>query len=177
MEYYVIQVKTRGEGKYLKRAEQVLQCIDAKLLWPRRNLKIRRKGEWENIVSPIFPNYLFLETGQFNLYIFDSFKKIPGFYRFLQSNNNIISLSKGDKETLTHFLSFGEIVDKSLVVFDKNNRIQVVSGPLKGMEGSIVKVDRRKGRVKVKLDLYKNSYLIDFGFEALDNIPDVDKPH
>jgi len=86
------------------------------------------------------------------------------------SNDNIVPLSKEDKELLNHFLSFGEIVDKSLVTFDRNNRIKVVSGPLQGLDGLIVKVDRRKKRAKVKLDLYKNSFIIDFGFEALDNV-------
>jgi transcriptional antiterminator NusG len=170
MDYFVIQVKTRGEDKYLRRAEVVLSGFDAKLVWPRRNLRIRRRGEWKDVVAPIFPSYLFLETEEVTPSLYERFRRIPGFYRFLMSNDNIIPLSKEDKELLNHFLSFGEIVDKSLVTFDRNNRIKVVSGPLQGLDGLIVKVDRRKKRAKVKLDLYKDSFIIDFGFEALDNI-------
>ncbi len=44
-----------------------------------------------------------------------------------------------------------------------------MSGPLKELEGKIVKVDRRKGRAKVKLDMFEHAFLIDFGFEALEN--------
>jgi transcriptional antiterminator NusG len=64
---------------------------------------------------------------------------------------------------------FGQVIDKSVVYFDTGKRIRVVSGPLKELEGKIVKVDRRKGRAKVKLDMFENEFLIDFGFEALEN--------
>ena len=35
---------------------------------------------------------------------------------------------------------------------------------------SIVRVDRRKGRARVRLELYENSFLIDFGFEAIESL-------
>ena len=54
------------------------------------------------------------------------------------------------------------------MVFDEHNRIRVISGPLKGLEGQIVKVDRRKGRARVKLELYEDSFMIDFGFDSLE---------
>jgi transcriptional antiterminator NusG len=170
MNYYVIQVKTRGEKEYLDRAQKRFQNGEVRLLWPRRNLRIRRRGEWLDTVSPIFPSYLFLEAEEVTPEMYEIFRKIPGFYHFLPNNRNITPLSENDRTILMHFLSFGEIVDKSVVMFDRDKRIRVISGPLKGMEGRIVKVDRRKQRARVKLDMYENSFLIDFGFEALDNI-------
>ena len=68
---------------------------------------------------------------------------------------------------MAHFVRFGEVIGKSTVTFDENSRIQVKDGPLAGLEGRIVKVDRRKQRAKVRLDLYKDSFLVDFGFELL----------
>lgn len=170
MPYYVIQVKTKGEDEYLRRTQDIFGGSDGKLLWPRRNLRIRRRGKWNNELSPIFPGYLFLEVPEVSSELFLKLRRIPGFFRFLQSNRNIIPLSSGDRELLTHFLSFGEIVDKSTVYFDDDNRIKVVSGPLLGLEGSIVKVDRRKGRAKVRLDMFESSFVIDFGFEAIEKV-------
>jgi transcriptional antiterminator NusG len=43
----------------------------------------------------------------------------------------------------------------------------VISGPLSGLEGRIIKADKRKGRAKVKLDLYGDSFCIDLAFEVL----------
>jgi transcriptional antiterminator NusG len=169
MPYFVIQVKTRAEDKFIERAGSFIENGSGKIIWPRRNLKIRRKGKWSDSLAPIFPGYLFLDIDEVTTDLYLEIKKIPGFFRFLQSNQNIVPLSGRDMELLTHFISFGEVVDKSVAVFDENNRIKVMSGPLKGLEGLIVKVDRRKGRAKVKLDMFKDSFLIDFGFEALDN--------
>jgi transcriptional antiterminator NusG len=170
MNYFAFTVKTGSESKYLQCAGRVINGDDATLLWPRRNLRIRRKGRWLDTLAPIFPGYLFLKTENLSTDLFLRLRRCPGFSRFLPNNQTISPLNSGDKKILTHFLQFGEIVDKSLVVFDENDRIRVVSGPLTGLEGSIVKVDKRKGRVKVRLDLCTNSFLIDFGFKTLDRI-------
>ena len=75
-----------------------------------------------------------------------------------------------------HFsASFGEVLDKSKVQFDENKRIRVVHGALKGLEGKIVKVDRRKQRAKVSLSLYDSAFLIDFGFDLLESVHEKPK--
>ena len=94
-------------------------------------------------------------------------RKTDGFFRFLPDNHNITPLEERDRALLLHFLSYGEIVETSEVYFDENSRIQVFKGPMKGLEGRVVKVDRRKKRAKVKLVLYEQYFLIDFGFEVL----------
>ena len=169
MPYYVIHVKTRSEKDFLERAEFVFDDAEIRFVWLRRSLRIRRRGDWVETLAPIFPGYLFVEAQEISSELFLKIKPIPGFFRFLQSNENIESLSEGDKKLLQYFLSFGQVVEKSIVYFDEGKRIRVMSGPLKELEGKIVKVDRRKGRAKVKLDMFENSFLIDFGFEALEN--------
>jgi len=168
MPYFAVQVKTRGEDEYLRRAEPVFIDFEGRLIWPRRMLRIRRSGMWSDELAPLFPGYLFLEAPEVSEGLYLRLRRIPGFFRFLQSNQHITSLSARDRELLEHFLSFGEVVDKSVVTFDDNSRIRVLSGPLFGLEGSVVKVDRRKGRVKVRLDMFQSSFTIDFGFEVLE---------
>jgi transcriptional antiterminator NusG len=65
----------------------------------------------------------------------------------------------------------GPLAGKSKVVFDENSRIVVIEGPLSGLEGKIIKVDKRKGRAKIKLDLYDDSFSIDLAFEVLEAAP------
>ena len=62
----------------------------------------------------------------------------------------------------------GEVIADSAVRFDVDNRIRVLSGALEGFEGNIIKVDRRKGRARVRLDLYEKSFEIDFGFQDME---------
>ena len=172
MRFFVLQVQTGGEDKFLRHLDRRYPDLRPQFFWPRRSLRIKRKGVWRNSLAPIFPGYLFLRTGEVDPGLFQTVRRIPGFYRFLDSNQNIVPLGPDDTELIRHFLSFGEVVDRSLAYFDENRRIRIVSGPLKGLEGKIVKVDRRKGRAKVALELYKESFQIDFGYESLEAAPE-----
>ncbi len=181
MNYFVFQVMTGEEKKFIKLAEYNLktQGVDlfetGSIIWPQRKLTIRKKGVLKEKVAPIFPGYLFIETEEINPDVYWTLKKTSGFIRFLKSNQNIEPVHGQDKKLLLHFLSFGEIVEKSKVWFDENNRIRVLSGPMKGLEGKIIKVDRRKKRAKIKLSLYEESFKVDFGFEILEKVEEHEK--
>ena len=167
MAFYVIQVQPRNEGDYVSNARRKLSESDGRLHWPRRNLRIRRRGIWHDSTAPVFPGYVFLEAIQLSPPLFALLKSVPGFHRFLKSNRDIVPLTGADEAILLHFLSFGEIVGRSQVRFADRNRVVVLSGPLTGLEGKIVKIDRRKGRARVNLDLYDSPFVIDFGFDDL----------
>jgi transcriptional antiterminator NusG len=167
MPFFVLQVRTGGEEKYRRQAERVLAPGRGELFWPRRILRVRRAGIWRETVAPIFPGYLFLRAGELSTGLFRELKSLPGFTRFLRDNSDVEPLGERDLRILQHFLSFGEVVRPSRARFDAGGRIQVIDGPLKTLEGRIVRVDRRKHRARVRLELYENSFLIDFGFEDI----------
>ncbi len=174
MRYYALQVWTGEEERFLASSKSVVDGEAARLLWPRRSLRIRQGGEWRDSLAPIFPSYVFLQADAMGPELYAALKRLPGFVRFLLSNDNIVPLDRKDQELLSHFLAFGEIVQKSVAYFDENRRIRIVRGPLKDLEGRIVKVDRRKGRARVRLEMYENSFEVDFGFDALEGAPPLD---
>lgn len=176
MSFFAAQIWTGSEEKFLTIARRKRLLGQARLLWPRRNLRIRRRGAWLDSLAPIFPSYVFIQSESVDPDLYRTLRQTPGFIRFLPSNEKIQPLGSEDEGLLTHFLSFGEVVDKSMVVFDENRRIRVLAGPLKGLEGLIVKVDKRKGRAKVKLAMYEDSFEVDFGFEVLEAMPDAPPP-
>lgn len=167
MNTYLIQVMTGDEERVRKLSEKELAHWDARLLWPRRSLNIRRRGKVISSVAPVFPGYMILEAESLSTELIQMLRKTPGFIRFLRSNSNIQPVSGGELALLRHLLGFGEVATQSTVRFDEDSRIVVVDGPLSGLEGRIVKVDKRKGRAKVKLDLYDERFLIDFGFQVI----------
>ena len=120
---------------------------------------------------------MFVEADSIGTKLYWILRNVPGFVRFLKNNRDIRPVPQSEAKLLSTLMSFGEIVKVSKAAFDENNRIRITSGPLLGMEGRITKVDRRKGRAKVKLDLYSESYLVDFGFEALTSAPDEKRDH
>ena len=170
MKYYALQVKTRKEEKYIKLFRALHPEVAFPIYFPQRSLDIRRKGVVINSNSAIFPGYIFIEVENDDelMKYHWAFRRTDGFYRFLRSNQNICPLADKDLELVLHFIKkVGPLAGKSLVTFDENSRIIVIEGPLAGLEGKIVKVDKRKGRAKIKLDIYGDSFSIDLAFEAM----------
>ena len=140
------------------------------LHFPRRNISIRKKGVVTPSTTAIFPGYLFVEAEAEDIHAHSwLFRRTEGFYRFLRSNRDIAPLDGRNLEVVLHFVrKVGPVAGVSRVRFDENSRIVVADGPLKGLEGRIIKVDKRKGRAKVKLDLYDDAFAIDLAFEVLE---------
>ena len=170
MDYYAMQVKTRGEEKFMRLFRGSNPHLNLPLYFPQRFLDLRRGGKIVPSKLPVFPGYIFLELdSDENIYAHQwAFRKTEGFYRFLRSNQDIAPLQNRDLELVLHFIKeVGPVAGKSKVYFDDNSRIVVISGPMSGLEGRIVKADKRKGRAKIKLDLYGDSFCIDLAFEVL----------
>jgi len=169
--YYALQVRTRSEEKFMRLFRQQSLGDGASLHFPQRSLDIRKRGITSISRLPIFPGYLFLEIQETDeaLSYLPALRKTEGFFRFLRANNDIAPLKNRDLELVLHFIKkVGPVAGKSKVYFDDNSHIVVLSGPLSGLEGKIVKADQRKGRAKIKLDLYNDSFYIDLAFEHID---------
>lgn len=172
MNIFVIQVLTHGEEKFIARANRISlagESLGGSLIWPRRDLEVKKAGKKSIKQEPLYPGYLFYQAETVEPRDRQTLKRIPGFVRFLRNNQNIEPLSGEDKSLLKHFLSFGEVAQRSLVYFDEDNLIRIIQGPLKGLEGRIIKVNKRKKRAKVVLSLYNESFPIDLGFEVIEH--------
>ena len=167
MEYYVIQIKTGNEKQFLDISRKYPSLNNLKLIWLRKNTTQRKKGVTKDVLVSLFPGYIFVETDKITVEEVSVLRSVSGFIRFLRDNQHIEPLSPMDREIIRHFFIFGEIVGKSKAYFDENNRIKIISGPLEGLEGSIIKVDRRKKRAKIRLDLYEDSLYVNLDFEVI----------
>jgi transcriptional antiterminator NusG len=173
--YYALQVKTKGEEKFIRQAVSMYPEFGTGLSFPQRCLDIRKGGVTKPSRLAVFPGYVFLELGAEDdvKSCFWAFRKIEGFYRFLRSNRDITPLRNKDLEIVLHFIKkVGPVAGKSSVYFNEDSKIVVLYGPLMGLEGRIVKVDRRKKRAKISLDLYGDSFFIDLAFEVIEKAND-----
>jgi transcriptional antiterminator NusG len=176
MNYYAIQVRTRGEEKYIKLFRALHADFPAEIHFPKRQIDERRRGAMIQRTVGIFPGYIFVECREEDFFQARwDFRRTEGFFRFLKSNQNIRELQGRDLEVVMHFIKkVGPVAGKSRVYFNENARVVVVDGPLLGLEGKIIKVDKRKGRAKIKLDLYEDSFSMDLAFEIIE--PATAKP-
>lgn len=171
MDYYVVQLLIGKEKLFLKFAENSFEDRNMEFFWLRKELYIKKGGIKQKVVSSIFPGYIFIEADEIAYINTKIICRFPGFCRFLKSNNNIKPLNLEEKSLISRLKSVGNVAGISRVFFNDNDKIQVVSGPMKGLEGKIIKVDKRKKRAKIELTLYENSFPIDFGFDLIEQMP------
>jgi len=170
--YYVIRVAPRREQIFLDQTNKQLEDATVQVLFPRRKMFHLRKGKRNEVEVPLFPGYVFLRLQQpleGELYL--RLKNIPGFASFLKNQNEVSEILGPDLKLLSHFLRFGEVVPVSQVWFDDNQRIRVHTGPMEGLEGQIIHVDKRKRRAKIRLDFDQGEFTITLAFELLEKLP------
>ncbi len=170
MQYYIIQVATNREQIFIDNLRKLNPQLakEHNFIYLTRELTIRRQGKLLKEKQPMFPSYIIVQTvNDIDSKTITALKKIPDFYHFLKSNTEIIPLTYHDIEIIQHFLGLGSQIGSSLVKFDENDRIAVIEGPLKGFEGNIIKVDRRKQRAKIRVDFGGTTHTMDLSFEDI----------
>ena len=170
MAFYVIRVAPRQEENFLKRSTRL--CGDGvSLVFPRRKMEHLKGGKrtWAEVA--LFPGYVFLSVEELDAELYGRIRAVPGFNQFLRQGNAISEVRGKDLELLSHFLKFGEVTPSSRVVFDDDQRIRVLSGPMQGLEGQIVHVDKRKRRAKIRLDFDHGTFTVTLAFELMETAP------
>lgn len=170
MDYYILQVATGHEKTFIEKVKKAAPDLAQRhnLIFLTRELTIRRQGNWLKEEQPMFPGYVIMQTAsQINAETVQNLKIIPYFYHFLKTNTEIIPLKGRDLAIIQHFLGLGPSIGASLVRFDENDRIVVIEGPLKGIEGCIIKVDKRKQRAKIQVDFQGSAHTMDLSFEDI----------
>ncbi len=177
MKYYAVQVATRHEKNFIEQSERCLKAAETaqllpsslpRFIFPERLMKIRRQGKNTTELQPLFAGYVFLELEDaVSLELFQLLRHQQYFFRFLKSNQEIVPLRDNDLAILQHFISLGVTALPSKVFFDENDKISVISGPLKGLEGNIIKVDKRKHRAKVQVEFAESQITFDLSFDMM----------
>lgn len=170
MQYYIIQVATGREQFFVENVKKLAPKLAQKhnFIYLTRELTIRRQSKFMRELQPMFPSYIIVQTTcEVDSFTLAALKKVPDFYHFLNSNTDIAALCGHDLQIIQHFLGLGPKIGSSLVRFDENDRIVVIEGPLKGLEGSIIKVDKRKQRAKIRVDFGGTAHTMDLSFEDI----------
>ena len=170
MQYYAIQVMTTEVDDFIRRAAALEAEGHGHFFSPKRLMPQIKAGKKTNRLLHVFPGYVFLEIEELRQEDRWVIRHMEGFCRFLKNSTSPTPLSEKDRQVLRHFMSFGEYADISRVTFDEKDRIVVLEGPLKGLEGEIVKVDRRRGRAKVSLDICSTGFFVDLAFTVVDKV-------
>ncbi|OQY33349.1 MAG: hypothetical protein B6241_07965 [Spirochaetaceae bacterium 4572_59] len=152
MPYFVIQVSSSRETECRTLLIKTGLFPEKSLVFPRRKLMVRKKGKIREQQAPLFPGYLFFRCDEVHPDQIRAVRQTPGVFNFLNTDGIFTPLYREEEEQLDLFMRTGEIAGISTIDLNENNKI-------------IVKIDKRKKRAKVRLSLYKEAFLIDFGFD------------
>ena len=163
-DYYVIQTMSGQEEK--ARGLLTMKGLFSlnRIFIPKRKIYIRRAGKILLEIKKIFPGYIFIR-GNISGKKFIEIKKTEKVIKILGYRNQPEPVPKQEMLIIANLISNGEEIGYSRAAFYENKKVKIIEGPLKGLEGLIRKINYRKKRLKIALNLFKQEKLVDFGFQ------------
>lgn len=167
--WYVIQVPTGQEEQIIEEAKkyEVTEFL-TELFTPRWENQKKIQGEWKELTGVIFPGYLFVITETPEL-LYETLKRIPRLTRLLGTGERWTALPKEDI-LLLELLSGQERLLKMSRGYQKDGRIYVTEGPLKGLEHLISRTDRHKRTAWLRVKLLGEERQLRAGLEIVRKI-------
>lgn len=148
MNCYAVQCLTGREKDVASR----IQDAGIKAIVPMRILSERRGGVWRRAQRVIFPGYVFVMVPPpLNPADYYAIRRTCGVLRVLGIPRPMPLL----EEEVTLILQMTMEGDPLGIsdVFMIGGQVMVIEGPLKGLEGSVVKIFTRRRRARVKITL------------------------
>ncbi|AGF56339.1 transcriptional antiterminator NusG [Clostridium saccharoperbutylacetonicum] len=166
--WYVLFVNTNQEEKVKGILEKEIGD-KYKFIIPTRELKERKNGKWHYVRRKLFPGYIFIKTSM-NIDMYYKLKNAPGIIRLLRSEDEILTVSEEELNILSMFLSNNDINIGISELYRDKDIIRIISGPLLGLEGQIVKFNFRKCRAKVNINFMNEVRVVELGIELVEKI-------
>ncbi|WP_346859679.1 UpxY family transcription antiterminator [uncultured Draconibacterium sp.] len=126
--------------------------------------------QWKNrqrkkIWYPLFPNYLFVFTYHHEIYTIRRISQVVNFVSFAGKPSTI---TEKEVEAIRKMLEIGNVITVEKQ-FCSGEHVRIVSGPLKGHEGILVK-RRNKSRFGIRLKAISHSVFIDISQSDLEKL-------
>ena len=163
--WYVLHVITGEETKIRDKIKKDIVGVSA--LVPRKDMRERRNGEWERVTRVLFPGYVFihLHLAVPNYY---KIKSYPGVINIL---GHLCPEPVPDEEMLLIVQLSGEEDPLGISdVYFVDSQVVVKNGPLKGIQGKIVRVEPRRHRAKVEIMLMGEPRIVEMGINLIDKL-------
>mgnify|MGYP001198578203 FL=1 len=161
--WYVVYTRSRAEKKAY--AELLALDIEAYLPTQRKLRQWSDRKKWVDM--PLFPGYIFVHITNKDYDKTLKINNIVSFVRFegkaaIVSNSQIESIKQIANQTIHE-------VDISHQLFNEGDQVQVTSGPLIGLKGSLISY-RGKKRVAVIINQLSISLLVEINVDSLEKI-------
>lgn len=164
--WYVIQVRTGTEESICVQCKRSISGeILERCVIPRYEEQKRYLGEWHRMEKILFPGYLFLVSEHLEE-LYSNLKHIVGMTKLLGAGKEVVPLTQEEIKLLECFGGNGQVVEISKGTIEQS-QIHILSGPMKGMEGYIRKLNRHKKKAYLEIPMFGRNLNIQVGLEIV----------
>ncbi len=174
--WYVMQVVSGQEYRTTLLVEKIFsEGILENCFVPMRRLRKKFYGTWHEVTEKLFPGYVFMITEHPQL-LYKELKKIPALTKVLgRCEGYFTPLSEADVQMMKRLQigieGNGNLeVELSKIVVREGNQIQILSGPLKNLEGEIKKVNLHKRIVTVEMEFMGKKNVVYLGIDMVGKV-------
>ena len=164
--WYVMQVRTGTEENI---RTQCVRKISSEILErcfiPYYEENKHMRGEWTIQKKVLFPGYVFVVTDDMEK-LYESLKSVIGLTRLIGTGREIVPISEEERQFLLDFGGEEQVVSMSEGIIE-NSVTKILSGPLKGKEGLIRKIDRHKRKAWLEVEMFGRKQEIQVGVEIV----------
>ncbi|MCD8118608.1 MAG: antiterminator LoaP [Lachnospiraceae bacterium] len=158
---YVIQVETGQEAVTIKLIEEIFRmgnegALIEEVFFPQRERTMKYEGSWKKVTEKLFPGYLFLKTSHMEEARI-LLRRVPRLTKLLGVDEDAIyPLSKEEIDLIYSLCGKEHLAQISDIEIKEGNKVNILSGPLKNLEGKIVKINLHKRVALVRVRFMKN---------------------
>jgi transcription antitermination factor NusG len=153
--WYVVYTKCRHEQKVTNRLVN-LNRDSMDLFLPLIEACSRRKDRQKRILLPLFPGYLFIHCS-LDKYLYLDIVNTSGVVKILGYGwPRLIPVPDTQIESIRTLLK-SKVPISYYPFIREGDRVRVREGPLEGAEGILLKIDHKKARLIVSLDILQRS--------------------
>lgn len=164
--WYVVQVRTGMEENIRIQCERLIdKRIMEKCFIPYYQEKKKYEGTWHTLERVLFPGYVFMITDYMEE-LYESLKTIIGLTKVIGTGREIVPLTEEEIHLLLRLWNEQQMVEMSVgQIID--GKIEIMDGPLAGMEEYIKKIDRHKRKAWLELELFGRTVTMLVGLEVI----------
>lgn len=167
--WYAVQVRTGKEQETVDLCRKIIEGnILTESFVPRYERMKRYQGTWHKEQLPMFSGYIFLETGRVEE-LFYRLKAVPELTKILGDGREFIPI-KDEEKTVLQQMGNEEHVTEMSVGYIVGERVVILSGPVKGIEGKIKKIDRHKRMAVLEVRMFGRWVDVKVGVEIVEKV-------
>jgi transcriptional antiterminator NusG len=168
--WYAVFVKCGKEEKVRARMQYKFKDIDDEILFvlPKLILKERKGGIWYEREKTLLPGYVLI-NGEMNHDKLAMLRDVPDFIKLLKTGDEIRSIPENEIFVLGTLMQDGETIGISDIIIE-GDKVAVVDGPLKSLEGIVKSIDKRKGRARIRVSFLGDERLVTVGVNIIDKL-------